>query len=53
MPLCPTRLPGVVLFDSSRDIVGAANVKLALAVSDDINAIGHRSYERIGCGGWI
>jgi hypothetical protein len=31
-----------VLLNSTRDIVGQPNIKLSLAISDDINAISHR-----------
>ena len=49
-PFGPT---AVVLFDSSRDIVGHPDVKLSLAVLNDVNAISHREMKKIGCGGWI
>jgi hypothetical protein len=35
-------LAGVVLFDSSIDIIGQADVKVSLAVLNDVNAISHR-----------
>jgi len=39
-----------VLINSSADIIGQADVKLSLAVLDDVNAIRHRGWEKLVAG---
>ena len=36
-----------MLLDSTRDIVGQPNIEFSLAISDDVNAIGHRGWQEI------
>jgi hypothetical protein len=43
-------LTRVVLLDPSLDIAGYTNVKLAVAVLENVNAISHRDWKRLVAG---
>ena len=50
LPFGPFGPARIVLFDSSRDIVGHTDVKLSLVVLDNVNAIDHRGSEKLVAG---